>query len=200
MNPHRPPPATPAQIASLPFTYKPSPFFIPKFQIGPTQLCESESDVNARLLWAHQPKVMKNHRHTVALPLRAQDHPGLDAIPRESLRLLVFCAELPDRAQKEITFPYQSELKVNGGELRNINLRGLKNKPGTTLPVDVTSHIRLTPKMYSNKIELVYALTEKRYWLSLWAVQAVKVPELVKELQVGQKITHTSVLNESKCS
>lgn len=60
---------------------------------------------------------------------------------------------------QEVAFPHQSELKVNGGEVK-ANLRGLKNKPGSTRPVDITKALRLRPK-YTNNVDFTYALTSK---------------------------------------
>ena len=76
-----------------------------------------------------------------------------------SYRVMVFCAADTSSVQ-HIAFPHQSELKVNGGDLK-ANLRGLKNKPGSTRPVDITSQLRLKPITYTNNIEFTYALTTK---------------------------------------
>jgi E3 SUMO-protein ligase PIAS1 len=59
----------------------------------------------------------------------------------------------------DISFPHQVELKVNLDEVK-ANLRGLKNKPGTTRPADITGFLRKIPK-YDNEIRLTYALTHK---------------------------------------
>ncbi len=61
--------------------------------------------------------------------------------------------------KNDIAFPHQVELKVNLDEVK-ANLRGLKNKPGTTRPADITDFLRKTPK-YENEIRLTYALTHK---------------------------------------
>ena len=106
---------------------------------------------------------MAQHRHTVSIPIRAADYPILNRIATEpALKVMVFCSgEGPGRPQ-EIAFPHQSEVKVNGGEVK-ANLRGLKNKPGSTRPVDITKELRLNSKIpnYSNNVEMTYALTTK---------------------------------------
>lgn len=76
-----------------------------------------------------------------------------------SMRVLVFCANGTTPIQ-DIAFPYQCELRVNGEEVK-ANLRGLKNKPGSTKPVDVTHLLRFRPPSYTNRIEVTYALTQK---------------------------------------
>lgn len=103
---------------------------------------------------------MQHHRHTVSLTLRACDYPALARVAREpSLKVLVFCAG-EQTGRQDVAFPHQSEIKVNGGEIK-ANLRGLKNKPGSTRPVDITKELRLAPPSYGNTVELTYALTTK---------------------------------------
>lgn len=70
----------------------------------------------------------------------------------------MFCAS-DDSGSQDVAFPHQSELRVNGDEIK-ANLRGLKNKPGSTRPVDITSALRLRSN-YMNNIEFTYALTNK---------------------------------------
>lgn len=145
---------------------------------------------------------MKTHRHTVDISLRNGDYPVIEEFARDnSLKLLAFCTDEPESRHllRNVAFPHQSELKINGMDLKH-NLRGLKNKPGSTRPADVTTAMHLKPSTYVNKVELVYALTEKKYWLSVWVVKTVPVSDLVKELQAGYTITQASVLNESKSS
>ena len=72
---------------------------------------------------------------------------------------MMYCAAGKNGVQ-DIAFPYQSELKVNGGDVK-ANLRGLKNKPGSTRPVDITDSLRLKPNTYTNNIEFTYALTRE---------------------------------------
>ena len=104
--------------------------------------------------------VMANHRHSVTVPLRVIDHPILARVNNEpSLKVMVFCAG-DNHGRQDIAFPHQSEIKVNGGEVK-ANLRGLKNKPGSTRPVDITKELRLKIPQYSNTVEITYALTSK---------------------------------------
>jgi hypothetical protein len=104
---------------------------------------------------------MKEHRNTAQIQIRALDSPALDNIPNDkTLRIMVFCAGDGQSNPRDIAFPYQSELKVNGGEFK-ANLRGLKNKPGSTRPVDITDALRLKPLHYQNNVDLTYALSAK---------------------------------------
>lgn len=79
-----------------------------------------------------------------------------------NLRVMVYCAAdsgLKGYTKSDIAFPHQVELKANLDEVK-ANLRGLKNKPGTTQPADVTNYIRKKPD-YPNNIAMTYALTQK---------------------------------------
>ena len=74
---------------------------------------------------------------------------------------MIYCAADPISpfSRVDIEFPYQLEIKVNQDEVK-ANLRGLKNKPGTTRPADITSLLRHKAG-YSNHVVITYALTKK---------------------------------------
>lgn len=76
---------------------------------------------------------------------------------------MVFCAAEGFQSfnrESDIAFPHNVELKCNGDEVK-ANLRGLKNRPGSTRPADITQLIRTKPTNYANTVEMVYALTTK---------------------------------------
>lgn len=123
--------------------FKQSPFYQIEIPVSDVRTCE----------------VMQQHRTSVAIPLKLQDHPGLQkCLDDSTFRVMIFCAGENSGVQ-EVAFPHQSELRVNGGDIK-ANLRGLKNKPGSTRPVDITSALRLRPN-YVNNIDFTYALTTK---------------------------------------
>lgn len=79
-----------------------------------------------------------------------------------NVKVMVFCAAENNSqhyAPSEIAFPHQVELKCNLDEVK-ANLRGLKNKPGSTRPADVTQYIRKKAG-YPNALQMTYALTQK---------------------------------------
>ena len=94
------------------------------------------------------------------IKLKVNDLPVLQrCVSEKSMRIMVFCAAEMQGLQ-DIAFPHQSEIKVNNEEVR-ANLRGLKGKPGSTRPVDITGYLRLKQSNYENNIEFTYALTTK---------------------------------------
>ncbi|KAI1006763.1 hypothetical protein K3495_g1453 [Podosphaera aphanis] len=158
---------------------RPSPYYTILEQVGPTVLCD----------------VMTSHRYTAKIPFSTLQFPILSRLPNEpDLRIMIFGSP-GGIAPQYITFPHQSELKVNGGEVK-ANLRGLKNKPGSTRPVDITDYIRCNPPSYLNNVEMTYALTYKKYYIMAAVVRSIPVPKLVETLAGGQKITQSFVVTE----
>ena len=78
-----------------------------------------------------------------------------------STRAMIYCAADPMSpfSRVDIEFPYQVEIKINQDEVK-ASLRGLKNKPGTTRPADITSLLRARAG-YRNEMVVTYALTKK---------------------------------------
>lgn len=159
--------------------FKSSPYYEIQEQLGGPVVCE----------------VMQHHRHTVKTTLRVNDRPILSRLNLDpTLRVMVFCS-MEGSGKQDIAFPHQSEIKVNTGEVK-ANLRGLKNKPGSTRPVDITKELRLNPSHYGNTVEMTYALTSKKFYLNLYVVKAIPVTDLVKQLEAGKRITEKSVIDE----
>ena len=110
----------------------------------------------------HELKTREQTRDTKKVEVKL-DLATLDQISRDpNIRIMVFCAaesfgNFMDPV--DISFPQHGELKCNEAEVKH-NLKGMKNKPGTTRPADITSHLRRSPT-YPNSVELVYALTTK---------------------------------------
>lgn len=79
-----------------------------------------------------------------------------------SMRIMLFSAADPvlaPYAAADIAFPHQLEVRVNGDEAKS-NFKGLKNKPGSTRPADITDLVRKIPS-YNNTLQVTYALTQK---------------------------------------
>ncbi|KAI1085728.1 PINIT domain-containing protein [Whalleya microplaca] len=169
--------------------FKPSPFYTFESRIGGIHTCD----------------VMSQHRNSITIQLKVSDHTDLSRCTYDtSMQIMMFCAA-DNQGPQDISFPHQSEIKVNGGEIR-ANLRGLKGKPGTTRPVNITNHLRLKQYNYNNNIEFTYALTNKvkksdpshraqKYYLALYLCRTVEIDDLVTRIK-GKKIAKTSVVRE----
>ncbi|RYP62632.1 hypothetical protein DL769_007238 [Monosporascus sp. CRB-8-3] len=137
---------------------------------------------------------MSQHRNSINIPLKVNDYPLLNRCANnKSMRVMLFCAG-DNQGVQDIAFPHQSEIKVNGGEIK-ANLRGLKGKPGSTRPVDITDSLRLKQYNYMNNVEFTYALTTKKFYLGLYVCKAIPVEDLVGKIR-GKKIAKNSVIQE----
>ncbi|KJZ73377.1 hypothetical protein HIM_07171 [Hirsutella minnesotensis 3608] len=159
-------------------TFRPSPFYQVETPVSSLRVCE----------------VMSQHRNSITVPVKLGDHSALQhCLTDKSYRVMVFCAGEPSGLQ-DIAFPHQSELKVNGNEVK-ANLRGLKNKPGSTRPVDITSLLRLKTNQI-NSVEFTYALTSKKFHLIINLCKVTSVPELVSTISTRRRIPKDSVVAE----
>lgn len=106
---------------------------------------------------------MREHtRDSVELKITLNADVAMKLQSDNNMRVMIYCAAdngLNQYSKSDIAFPHQVEIKANLDEVK-ANLRGLKNKPGTTRPADVTNFIRKKPG-YPNSVFMTYALTQK---------------------------------------
>ncbi|KAI9661596.1 MAG: SUMO ligase siz1 [Bathelium mastoideum] len=151
---------------------------------------------------------MTSHRHTVATTLALNQDQAARIRSDPQLRICLFCGSdsgLGRYEQLDIAFPSQIEVKVNADEVK-ANYKGLKNKPGTTRPADITDFIRKTTN-YDNAISITYALTQKdaksqqantsqKFTLIAYLVKTTSVGELTEKIKRRAVISKQKVLDE----
>ncbi|POR33609.1 E3 SUMO-protein ligase pli1 [Tolypocladium paradoxum] len=190
-NGHAPGTSYGASMQSL--TFRPSPFYQVEAQVNTLRVCEGKSNPSP-----HRPGnsflLTPDHRNAINISIKLNDHPVLQrCVDDKSYRVMVFCAGDPSGVQ-DVAFPHQSELKVNGGDIK-ANLRGLKNKPGSTRPVDITHALRLKPQ-YINNVEFTYALTNKKFYLVAYLCKTTSVSELVSTVSTRRRIPKELVVRD----
>ncbi|KIW75777.1 hypothetical protein Z517_10520 [Fonsecaea pedrosoi CBS 271.37] len=126
----------------------------------------------------------------------------LDTLHKDpSYRIMVFCTSENtgpvQRATCDIEFPHNVELKCNGTDIK-ANLKGLKNRPGTTRPVDITSFIKKKPANYPNSVDMIYALTIKKFYLVVNLVVQKSIDTMVADIRRGRVITKDQVIREMR--
>ncbi|KAJ6120234.1 transcriptional regulator family: Zinc finger MIZ-type [Penicillium sp. IBT 18751x] len=164
-------------------TFKESPFFTIVTHLTPIVEC----------------KVREQTRDSVELKVNFSASTAADLQTDPNLRVMVYCAAdsgLKQYTKSDIAFPHQVELKANLDEVK-ANLRGLKNRPGTTQPADVTNYMRKKPG-YTNNIVMTYALTQKKFFALVNLVRQHPVADLVAELKSRKLISKDQVLREMK--
>ncbi|KAF9871617.1 MIZ/SP-RING zinc finger [Colletotrichum karsti] len=165
--------------------FKDTPFYELESRVGDVRVCET----------------MSQHRNMVSIPIRLNDCPSLNKVVenKDLYRVMVFCAENNNNEIQNISFPHQSEIKINGNEVK-ANLRGLKNKPGSTRPVDITSFLRLKNDVRT-LVEFTYALTQKntpnqKFYLVVYVCKITTAQALAEKIKTGRKIPKQSVIQE----
>ncbi|KAL4789900.1 PINIT domain-containing protein [Aspergillus venezuelensis] len=168
---------------SGPLNFKDSPFYRILNQLTPTVEC----------------KAREHTRDSVELRIVLDADMASRLSTDSKLRIMVFCAAdtgLNQFTKSDIAFPHQVELKANLDEVK-ANLRGLKNKPGTTRPADITNYLRKKAG-YTNHVVMTYALTQKRFFVVANLVECTAIEELVEKLKQRKTITKEQVLQEMK--
>ncbi|KAL8728125.1 MAG: hypothetical protein Q9166_005606 [cf. Caloplaca sp. 2 TL-2023] len=172
------------RIIDLRPMFKESPFYTILQHLTPVQECKAI--------------VREATRDTVeckiVFKLDVADKLGSDP----STRVMIFCAPEPIShfSRVDIAFPHQVEIKVNLDEVK-ANLRGLKNRAGSTRPADITDLLRKRAN-YENTMSLTYALTHKKFYFIVNLVKRHSVEELVTKLKSGKTISKDQVIRESK--
>lgn len=141
---------------------------------------------------------MPQNRHTVRAVLAL----SLDHVKQlredPSLRLLLYCGmSVTIMNQVDVSFPNQLEVKINGDDVK-ANYKGLKGKPGTTKPADITDNVRKT-QGYQNQLSITYALTKNKFAFVVYLVKRVTADTLAERLRsgkVGGSITKQQVIDE----
>ena len=161
-------------------TFKDSPFYQIKRSLTSVVECKGDTCSSSVLgecanWFIARENTRDTARANIDLPAEVVDLLNIDA----NYRVMVFCsADVSALTPTEISFPHQVELKCNGNEVK-ANLRGLKGKPGSTRPADITSFIKKKIPGYQNVLEMVYALTNKvcapflRQHLSLFGLRSI---------------------------
>ncbi|KAL5382104.1 hypothetical protein DPSP01_006782 [Paraphaeosphaeria sporulosa] len=187
-NGYQPPPypnyQTPATQARPNYFFKESPFF----------------EIREMLLNNITLDTSPSHRQSVNKNLMLNDSQSARLRSDPTLRVLLFCAveqPLAPFTRLDIAFPSQIEVRVNMDEVK-ANYKGLKNKPGSTRPADITAFLRTTPANYRNSIGITYALTHKKYNVFIYLVRKHSIEELVKRIKDRSVITKESVLREMR--
>ncbi|CAD0091666.1 unnamed protein product, partial [Aureobasidium vineae] len=170
---HQAQPARTAAPSRASVKFKESPFYQIKEALAPTKELSE----------------MPHNRHTLDEKVFLSEPICTSLKADSSLRVMLYCATTstlgPYAFNVDIAFPSQIEVKVNGDEVRK-SFKGLKNKPGTTKPVDITDLIRKIPN-YQNVIQVTYALTK----------ELTSASDLATRLkQTGSRIPRDTVLRE----
>ncbi|KAF2212066.1 hypothetical protein CERZMDRAFT_19586, partial [Cercospora zeae-maydis SCOH1-5] len=128
---------------------------------------------------------MPQNRHTVrgTISLTPDQCARLKNDP--DLKLLLYCGKGASHyATVDVEFPRELEVKINSDDVK-ANFKGLKNKPGTTKPADITDKIRKNAG-YQNQLSITYALTKERFHIGVYLVRYVSSATLTQRIKEGR--------------
>ncbi|CAM0141614.1 E3 SUMO-protein ligase pli1 [Umbelopsis sp. WA50703] len=166
----------------LPF--KSSPFYEPVERVSFPKICSEARDIRSSISLDVQ--LSEATRNALQKP---KDDTG------RQMQLRFFCkaVDVPNTSAPALMeYPPICELKVNGRVVSG-SLRGLKNKPGTVNPPNITSLVYLNGNR--NQVELVYANTQKRYAAAVVLVKSRSVESIVEEIKSTRFVTKQETLN-----
>ncbi|KAI5962805.1 hypothetical protein KGF57_001374 [Candida theae] len=92
----------------------------------------------------------------------------------------------------EIEWPIPHELYVNDEKMLN-NYEGIRHKPGTAKPVDVTDFVLGPPKL--NKIRMTYEDDTDTYYVYLYFVILIPIEEVIEEIKEHPKISKRGTMD-----
>ena len=117
--------------------------------------------------------------------------------PTNPYRLVLFCTQTDRVAYGNcvVEFPAHAEIRCNGTVV-SANLRGIKNKPGTINPPDITPNTILMQGV-GNKIDATFAESKSAYTLTVYLVEKNTVVGLVDKIRKRGFISKESTLNKS---
>ena len=145
------------------YFFKESPFFEIRELILSQMCLDRPLSPPTGLPSNSQDTASPSHRNTISRQLTLGEPQCARMKTDKSLRLLLFSAleqPLAPYSRLDIAFPSQIEVKINDEEVK-ANYKGLKNKPGSTRPADITEFVRFKVGNQRNSINITYALTQK---------------------------------------
>jgi E3 SUMO-protein ligase PIAS1 len=149
----------------------------------------------------HVLPIIQANRHTVNV-LIDLNHTHVERLRADStMRVFLYCSN-DDMSQLQasrahVAFPQQIDVKVNGTVL-TANFKGLKNKPGSTKPSDITPYLKRNQPHQSNTVAITYAMTTRKFFAVAVLAQKRSVNELVNKIKGHNVITKATVLQEMR--
>lgn len=178
--------------------FRQSPFYHIQEALTPIQELAGTSTGVEDPSKADADEEMPHNRHSVTCPVMLSETVAQRLRDKPDLRVMIYCtaSTLMSYEHCDILFPPQVDVRINEEEVRH-NYKGLKNKPGTTKPVDLTPYLRKIAR-YQNIIQINYALTPKKYSWVVNLVRKSSAEELTEKVRKGRIISKEQVLRESK--
>ncbi|KAF8742178.1 PINIT domain, partial [Rhizoctonia solani] len=182
-----------AQANSRQIRFKPSPFYRIDQPLNPLVLCQENKDGSERrsqhftfTLTQDQSEKLQTNKYQVRLYCTSSTHYAPNSFTNSPV---------------PIEFPPTCEIRVNNKNI-NASVRGLKKKPGTAPPPNLTPFMSTTKGTLS-KVELIYVnnvtpFTPKKFYMLAQLVETTTVQEIVAKLKAGKQRSKNDVLESMR--
>ncbi|QRV76079.1 E3 SUMO-protein ligase pli1 [Ceratobasidium sp. AG-Ba] len=176
--------------------FKPSPFYKVEQPLGTLTTCQENKDATDRRSQSFMFTLTKDQSDKLQNPQRYE--------------VRLYCTSSSHYAPNSFTnnpvpieFPPTCEIRVNNKNI-NANVRGLKKKPGTAPPPNLTPFMSTAPGV-TCKVELVYVnnvtpFVPKKFYMIAQLVETTTVQEVVKRLKAGKQRSKEDIKTSMKQS
>lgn len=170
----------------------------PPPQRGPTLLFNELPFYSPRRMVGSQPLVLdaQKNRTVRSLKFDLTLHEQQTALgPNMKLFLFAGVAGASPFNRVHLQYPNPVEIHVNGTQIKQ-NLRGIKGKPETVSPVDLSELLRAK----SNSVDVVYINTTEAFFLYIYIVETYSSEALLKQVldqpHIQPDLTKAEILRE----
>lgn len=118
--------------------------------------------------------------------------------PNGKYKLLLFSGELQTQDANGFTFvqfPAPNEIRMNNHQIKD-NVKGLKNKPGTAKPANLTPYVK--PFTEPNTLEFIYAFTKSEFMLYCCIVESINADQILQSVLSHPKILKSATVRQLK--
>lgn len=133
-------------------------------------------------------------KSTIRFQLTEDEIKGLQNSTYTVLLMSATASELSAFQYSVLQYPQQLEIRVNSN-LMQVNVRGLKNKPGTARAPDLTKMMNLHPHS-TNMVEITTQDVQQPFTMMVYLVQPVKMEDIVKEIESRSVISKESTIQK----
>lgn len=164
---------TPTPLDNLKFVFKPSPFYTVVQSLSSIVVAPGKDIIRSCLDLGHLGRPLRQlltlfivavqTRSTLTTTFAFSEQQVQDfANDSQQYKVLLFCAVYDSNSafiENDVAFPQQCEIKI-GSTVVSANTRGLRNRPGTTRPADLTKYLD-TRTTLPQTLSFTYALTKQ---------------------------------------
>ncbi|KAI5478361.1 zinc finger, MIZ-type protein [Pseudohyphozyma bogoriensis] len=193
-SPHPTPQPTTTITGGLPISFRKSPFYAPEKSLCSLQTLQRAGQGDRRSM------VFDFHYSAAQHDLLTAARASKD---NAQYQVRLYCTSedhyAPNRHASFVPtdFPASLEIKLNGLPVQ-ANTKGIKKVPGSAPPVDLFNAsggkaFKLGVGM-SNRVEIVYMNTDKRYFVVVYLVKTTTVKQVVEKVKAGHLKPKESVI------